>query len=49
MKYRDSIIQGSPMHILEDGLEYPHNSICALVEFQEEKCELSMPGYLSVY
>ena len=36
------VFQGSPMHILEDGLEYPHNSICALVEFQEEKCELSM-------
>ena len=37
------VFQGSPMNILEDGLEYAHNAICALAEFQEGKCELSMP------
>lgn len=37
------VFQGSPMKILEDGLEYAHNSICACVDFEEEKCELSLP------
>lgn len=37
------VFQGSPMKIMEDGLEYANNSICACVDFTEEKCELSLP------
>lgn len=29
------VFQGSPMNILEDGLEYVHHSICTLVDFRE--------------
>ena len=33
---------GSPMGILEDGLEYAHQSICVPVDFEEESCELEL-------
>ena len=37
------VFQGSPMKIIDDGLEYANNSICACVDFEEGKCELCLP------
>lgn len=37
------VFQGSPMKIIEDGMEYANNSICTLVDFVEGKCELTLP------
>ena len=42
------VFQGSPMNILEDGLEYVHHSICTLVDFREGECGLSLPKGISV-
>lgn len=36
------VFQGSPMQIVKDGLEYANNSICALADFQEENCGLTV-------
>lgn len=36
------VFQGSPMHIMEDGLEYANHSICVLADFREETCELRL-------
>lgn len=35
---------GSPMGIMNDGLEYADHSICAPAEFTEENCELRRKG-----
>ena len=34
---------GSPMYILEDGLEYSCQAVCALAEFRPEDAALSLP------
>lgn len=39
----DHIFVGSPMYIIEDGLEYPSHAICTLVDFEQETCRLECP------
>lgn len=38
------VFQGSPMHIMDDGVEYANHSICVLADFKEENCELCLNG-----
>lgn len=35
---------GSPMYLMEDGLEYANHVVCALADFEKESCRLSLPG-----
>lgn len=34
---------GSPMGIVDDGIRYRNQTVCALADFKEETCELSLP------
>lgn len=35
---------GSPMYLMEDGLEYANHVVCAAADFDKESCRLSLPG-----
>lgn len=37
------VFVGSPMYLMEDGLEYPSHAVCTLAQFQEINCELRLP------
>lgn len=34
---------GSPMYLMEDGLEYANHTVCALADFEKETCRLRLP------
>lgn len=36
------IFIGSPMYLIEDGLEYPSHAVCALAEFEPATCSLRL-------
>ena len=42
------VFQGSPMHIMEDGLEYASHPVCALADFEEENCELCLSSKMQI-
>ena len=38
----ESVFVGSPMYVSEDGLEYAHQAMCALAEYDASVCELKL-------
>lgn len=42
------VFQGSPMHIMDDGLEYASHPVCALADFGEENCELCLSSKMQI-
>lgn len=38
------IFTGSPMGIIEDGKEYPNQSVCALAQFDSRTCTMELTG-----
>lgn len=40
----DCVFIGSPMFLTEDGLEYSSHTVCALADYDADKCRLSLPG-----
>lgn len=37
------IFMGSPMYLVDDGLEYANLSVCTIADFEEAPCELHLP------
>lgn len=38
----ESVFVGSPMYVSEDGLEYAHQAMCALADYDASACELKL-------
>lgn len=39
----DYVFIGSPMYIMEDGLEYANHAVCTFAKFTQEDCMLQLP------